>query len=318
VKVHLVTAASKPWSHELRAAVEAVVMLDRFGEHALSTDPDSADLILLLDAHQHPDDWAMRGVRTHPYVRAYSPKLFVYDERDNPRDSLPGVYVSMPRRQFDPNRHRAGAYFYLKTDTRAARSVEPDLLFSFQGRRVSAVRHELLTVRHPRAVVEDTSAYDFFGPHAPTADGAKRRYCEVMGRSKFVICPRGAGTSSYRLFEALAGGRVPVILSDDWVAPRGIAWEKCSVRLPEHRAAAVGPTLEELEPVWPEMSAAASATFDLSFAPEVWFHTVVEACRTLRDAGAHGLTRQWTTGIYWRSAARHFKHTKVMRAARGR
>ena len=58
-------------------------------------------------------------------------------------------------------------------------------------------------------------------PGSPDFEMRRERFRSVMGRSRFVLCPRGKGTSSIRLYEALAYGCVPVIISDDWVAPAG-------------------------------------------------------------------------------------------------
>jgi hypothetical protein len=313
MKVLLATAADLPWSRSLRAEFAAVARLDRRGEHTLVDEADSADIVLMLDAHQHLADWSMRATRTHPYIRAYPEKVFVYDERDTPRDSLPGVYVAMPRRHFDARRHRAISYYRLKNDTRGVQNDDPDLLFSFQGRRVAGIRSEVLTLEHPRAVVEDTSGLDFFAADAVGLVRAQANYREVLGRSKFVLCPRGAGTASFRLFEALACGRVPVVVSDDWVEPKGVDWSSCSVRVPERNAAILPRLLEELEQEWPQMSQAARAAYDDWFSPEIWFHRVIEDCRDLGMEGKLGVKRQWSTRAYWRSASNHWKHRLVSR-----
>ena len=315
MKVLLSTAADLPWSRSLRADFAALARLDRRREHTLVDEPDSADIVLMLDAHQHLADWSMHATRTHPYIRACPEKVFVYDERDTPRDSLPGVYVAMPRRHFDVKRHRATSYYRLKTDTREVHNDDPDLLFSFQGRRIARVRDDVLALQHPRAVVEDTSGLDFFTEDPTGLATAQAHYRAVLGRSKFVLCPRGAGTASFRLFEALACGRVPVVVSDDWVEPNGIDWRLCSVRVPERHAAAIPRRLEELENEWPQMSEAARAAYDGWFAPEVWFHRVIESCCELRMEGKLGVKRQWSTRGYWRSAANHWKHELVSRRA---
>lgn len=308
MNVLVATAGDRPWHLQMRSEIEELARRDRIGEHTLVDDPDRADLILFVDLHQHPEDWRQRALRTHPYVRAFAEKSFVYDERDLPWDSLPGVYVSMPRSAFDVRRHRAFAYPRLLNDVRAVAGDDPDLLFSFQGRRVGPVRDRVLALSHPRAVVEDTSAYDFFEPSAPGLDEARLRYREVMSRSKFVLCPRGAGTSSVRIFEALACGRVPVVLSDDWVAPQGIDWESCSVRIPEADIRSAPARLEQLEPRWPETSTAARQVYVEWFADDVWFHRVVEHCRELREQGSPGLRSQWLQPAAWRAGARRWKH----------
>lgn len=318
MKVRIATAGDQPWNRQVRAAVEEVARIDRFGEHVLAADAHEADLILFVDLHQHPGDWRMRTLRDHPLVRAFPEKSFVYDERDLPRDVLPGIYVGMPASRFDQRRQRAFSYYRLLTDTRAAASDPPDLLFSFQGRRVGPLRDRVLALSHPRAVVEDTSAYDFFGADARTLAAARARYRDVLGRSKFVLCPRGAGTSSIRLFEALACGRVPVVLSDEWVPPRDVDWASGSVRVAESETSSLPERLEALEAAWPAMSTAALRIYEQWFAPEVWFHRVVEHCRELLLDGALGVAPQWTRAELWRAGARHLKASALRRSSSSR
>ncbi len=311
MKVFLATVVDEQWSRDLRVEVAAVARRDRFGVHTLIDDPRAADIVLFVDAHQRLDDWRMRALRRHPLVRARPDVTFVYDERDVPRDLLPGAYVAMPCSRFDGRRQRAAGYYRLKADTRNARGTTPDMLFSFQGRAVRGVRDTILALQHPRAVIEDTTHHDFFGADDAELDRAREHYREVIGRSKFILCPRGAGSASFRLFEALAAGRVPVVLSDAWVEPRGVDWVACSVRIREGDAVSIPARLEGLEARWPEMAAAAGAVYDEWFAPDVWFHRVIEDCAELLRTGTPGLSRQWPTLAYWRDAGRQLRATTI-------
>lgn len=307
MKVLLATAAEESWSRELRAEVSAVAEQDRFGIHELTSDPAAADLILFLDPHHHLADWRQRALRGHPLVRQFREKVLVYDERDVPQGLLPGLYVAMPAGRFDPRRHRACAYYHVVNDTRPSRATTPDLLFSFQGRRVDELRDAVLRLGHPRALVEDTSNLNFFGAETPDLAQARRRYLETVGRSKFVLCPRGAGTSSLRLFEAMAAGRVPVVLSDTWVAPSGVDWGACAVRIAERDVAAIPELLEEIEPGWAAMSAASRAAYDEWFAPTVWFHRIVELSLELIEQGGASLRGPWADVETWRAGGREWK-----------
>jgi len=308
MKVHLATAADEPWSRSLRAEVEAVAARDRFGEHEVVDDPAEADIILFLDAHQLHADWRMRQLRDHRYVRDYPDRVFVYDERDLPRDLLPGVYVCMPRARFDCRRHAATSYFRVKNDTRSGRTSQPDLLFSFQGRNARGVRSEVLALAGSRAFIQDTSQYDFFGGDGPSGgEYMREQYRTVMARSKFVLCPRGVGTATFRLFETLACGRVPVVISDAWVEPAGMDWASCTVRVAESDVAEIPERLEAMERLWPALSAAAATTYDEWFAPEAWFHRVVEQCATIRGAGGRRVKRQRLTAGYWRAGVNHWR-----------
>lgn len=317
MKVILVTAVDAAWSQQLLSEVHDVAACDRFRVHEVVEDADEADILLFVDAHQYPSDWRMRNLSSHPLVRAHPEKAFVYDERDLPRDLLPGVYVAMPQPMFDPRRQRAFGYYRLITDTRGVREQAPDLLFSFQGRRAGGrLRDRVLGLSHPRAVVEDTSGRDFFdGGALVELDDARRGYLDVLGRSKFVLCPRGAGTASIRLFEALAAGRVPVVISDDWVPPAGIDWDACAARVPEADVEAVFERLAALEERWPAMGEAARRTYDEWFAPDVWFHRVIDLCGEILAGGEVGVARQWTSLQTWRDGARTMRARVAERRA---
>ncbi|MBA2269339.1 MAG: exostosin family protein [Chthoniobacterales bacterium] len=92
----------------------------------------------------------------------------------------------------------------------------------------ATVRRDLMTLKHPRGFIQDTSA-EFARVLQRAMNAAERRdyhrrYADITKASKFVLCPRGLSVSSIRLFETMKMGRVPVILSDGWVEPPGPAW----------------------------------------------------------------------------------------------
>jgi len=105
-----------------------------------------------------------------------------------------------------------------------------------------------------------------------------RRYAEICKASKFILCPRGMGASSVRLFDAMRMGRVPVILSDQWVSPEGPCWDKFTLRVREADFDRIPALLEQLEPKAVEMGMLAYAQWEEWFSPAVCFHHVVEWC----------------------------------------
>ncbi len=48
------------------------------------------------------------------------------------------------------------------------------------------------------------------------------RFIEITSRSKFILCPRGYGYNSFRLYEAMECGAIPIYISDFHIAPFGI------------------------------------------------------------------------------------------------
>lgn len=246
----------------------------------MTDDPERADLILFVENSQYHHDPFFHLLRRHPWVVQYREKCFMYNEHDRPYCPLPGLYCSMPRRYFDRSRQRACDYVYTHNPyvEEAAHGLDrPELLFSFVGRRNAPVRGRVLELRHPSAYIQDTTHFDAYLQERNVGREALN-YAEVMGRSRFVLCPRGVGTASQRLFESMQAGRVPVILSDEWVEPEGPRWEAFSIRIPESQVASIPARLEELDPRWAEMAGAARAAWEEWFAPEVKFHRTIEGC----------------------------------------
>ena len=262
---------------------------DQFGVHTLVEDPADADLILFLDVNEHCWDLNLAAVRDHPLVARYAEKSLVYDEQDQPWCAMPGLYVSMPRRGFDRRRQRACGYITQTLNPLiAAQPAGPPAateagaaLFSFVGRNCHAVRERLLRVRHPRGLIEDSSAFPTFEASQVDREERHRRYVQALLKAKFALCPRGAGTTSYRLFEAMWAGRAPVVISDDWVPPAGPAWDRFALFISEAKAAEVGSILETHETRAAEMGREARRQWEQWYAPEVLFHRMVEQCASI-------------------------------------
>jgi hypothetical protein len=254
-------------------------------------------------------DWRLRAIRDHPVARRHWDRVMVYDERDVPWRSFPGVYVGMTARAFDERTQRAWGYVTLSKSPE--RTVDPDLLFSFVGSNTAACRQPLLKLRHRDAVIEEVHGFMFWDEAVPGFAARRERFQEVLARSRFVLCPRGRGTSSIRLYETLAAGRVPVIISDDWVAPRGPDWAACSIRWPEGRIEGLVEQLEEMDGDWPTMSAAAAREYDEFFAADATFHRLVELCRELREGGCRPSPRSLVACRSVGAALREKSHSAV-------
>jgi hypothetical protein len=78
---------------------------------------------------------------------------------------------------------------------------------------------------------------DFFG-FLPEEDKVvlRQKWIDVLKNSKYILCPRGAGLNTFRFFETLAFGRIPVLVSDDTKLPLEdkINYNRFVVRVPEN------------------------------------------------------------------------------------
>lgn len=279
--------------------LETLARVDRVGEHELTDDPTVADVILFPQCHMV--DWRLQAIRKHHLTRSFWEKVMIYDERDRTWPSFPGVYVSMPKRRFDCRFQRA--WSYMAVPEAGDIQDDADLLFSFVGSPSSPCRTPLFALHHAESVVEEVQDFMFWDESSPAYSQRRSRYQEILSRSRFVLCPRGRGTSTFRLYEALAAGRVPVIISDDWIPPDGPNWDSFSIRWPEGRTEDLVAMLEERDAEWPAMSVAAKSAHRAFFDTDVAFHQLINACQRLlesptwRPATRAGIRRRGSVAV---------------------
>jgi hypothetical protein len=261
--------------------------LDRFRVHSLTTDPDSADLIIFVEFYG--GGWYFERVRRHALVRKHREKCFLFSSNPLVIPFLPGVYTGVEKR-WASARTRPG--FYLgraKNDFTTYTPSAHDLpyLFSFMGAaRNAPIRQKLSTLKYPRSFFQDTTT-EFDRVLLRKMDRRERldyerRYAELAKASKFVLCPKGLSASSIRLFETMRMGRVPVILADGWVSPRGPRWEDFAIQMSERDFARIPQLLEERETEAVEMGARARQEWERWFSDEVLFHHLVELCLDIK------------------------------------
>ncbi len=272
----------------LRASQRA----DRFGVHSLTDDPAAADLILFVRTLSH-DGSPFQRLRAHPLVQRHGRCCFLYDLNDRVAPVLPGIYPSVERRWHRRGRTRSGPYLDETTNPflvyDPAGTEERRYLYSFLGAvRSAPVRERLAALPHgPRALFRDTSARaEEIARHGSPEEKLDfaRQYADATKGSHFILCPRGVGVGSRRLFETMGMGRAPVVLADDWVRPDGPAWDRSCVFIAEADYARLPGVLAEREADAPAMGREARRQWEEWYAPEVLFHRTVEACLSIERA----------------------------------
>jgi hypothetical protein len=263
--------------------------VDRFAEHTLVQDPDAADLIVFVEL-RGAGLW-QRKLWFHPLVRRHPRRCFAISSADQIVPFLPGIYASLPRDRYHPRRHRTGHYLrglFRPELVAIAPPGPPDLLATFRGSLdTHAVRRALTAIASPRIAIEDSQSLRRWLAHGPRFMGyggdAVADYVRLARRGAFVLCPRGFGTSSMRLFEAMQLARAPVIISDAWVPPEGPAWETFSVRVAENDVGRLPEILAAREPEAAAMGTRARAAWEEWFSEEVTFHRFVAICLALAE-----------------------------------
>ncbi len=191
--------ALKDLSRLIRAAQSCA-----FGEHRIVNDASEADLVIFVSsATPYFED-----IRRNAVLQAFRDKCFVFESDDKVIPFLPGVYASIEKRWHSPGWTRSG--FYLNVmDNPSIDFREPlgkgSFLFSFVGStKTAVVRQRIMELRHSNCHLADMHNIGAVFNHQ--MPDRVRLYTDVMEKSKFILCPRGVGTSSWRLFETMKMG----------------------------------------------------------------------------------------------------------------
>jgi hypothetical protein len=186
-----------------------------------SDDPSSADRIIFIDIHQAHHLDVRQTIAQHQLYKDNSDKIFVWNEQDRPLFNVRGFYVNVPNVLKADRTIAAIPYLFVPADSlfhgtnfsRNGRTVT----CSYRGTNTHKCRKVLTAIKHQNYSLVDSTKSNSV---------TKTEYLTELDHSLHAICPRGHGLTSFRLYEAMARGSLPVIIADGWLPPKGIAWEK--------------------------------------------------------------------------------------------
>lgn len=200
-------------------------------------DPASADFCLFGN-----DD--PKHVRKSEAFIKYRDRCVSICERDDPTYFLPALYPSNYKTWLGRNRSVTIPYLLSAVsdpnpfiDDFSDKSERP-YLYSFRGAATCWLRKRMLKRMTSQAdtLIQDSSHYrhwDFDPSYVPSKSAHQEDYAGILAKSSFVLCPKGAGASSIRLFETMQASRVPVIIADNWVPLENVEFDKFAIVVPE-------------------------------------------------------------------------------------
>ncbi len=263
-------------------------------KHQIVAEPSAADLILILGVSALKP----RQILDHELYITYPDRCVIYTEEDHYLPLLPTVHTNA-RRGLHTSIGRVYNYAHISRNGKhrnpfvgEAAAMEPigmtaqkNYLFSFLGGSTSILRKRIFNLKFNRGdvLIENTSAYWHWDNSQPDREERQRHYAEVLAASHFVLCPRGAGAGSSRLFEVMAAGVAPVLLSDEYELTPGPIWDQFLIRVRERDIARLPEILE------PHLDSAAARgllarrAYDEHFAVDREFDRLIDlAARTLQ------------------------------------
>lgn len=223
------------------------------GNHTITCDPAEAELILFAETYDGLDPYFL-DVVCHPVFRAFRQKCVLYHISDCTLAPCRTISPSIDKNH--PNVHARRSFSYLvRVHDNPYRDLIPEVritsehrrhLFSFVGDpKTHPLRERLLGLRHPQALLKAVNSSSAPLTEVADLEQFQTDYLQNILDSDFVLCPRGLGPASMRLFEVMELGRAPVIISDDWLPVSGIPWQEFALFVRESELDMIPQLLEQ-------------------------------------------------------------------------
>lgn len=308
MKVYILSAYDESQSNFAFQNLKKSSLYDPFKKYVLADNPKSADLIIFVEHHPGSDPYFFEVLK-HPVYKQYKKKCYLYHDNDEHLTLMPTISPSVCNSSYNKKMHRP--YHYLEQiSTNPYIQYTPDkvyekkYLFSFMGasRTYPAVREEIINRFQGGDNIHDTKDYNSWELNEEDRNKYFEKYAEILFQSKFILCPRGIGPSSYRQYESMKVGIAPVIISDDWVECEEIDWDSCSIRIKEKDISQIETILKNREAECLELGLNARKNYEKYMSFENQFHFLSDAASQL-----HAYRNELSVLDYLREYLRFFE-----------
>jgi hypothetical protein len=287
LKVHLLSAYSRSSSVYVPEWLAAHC---NHTAHSLTEDPVDADIILFAETYNGLDPHFIKVIR-HPVFRRFPSKCVLYHISDVTLTLCRTISPSIDR--YNCNLHLRQSFSYIvrihenlhidQIPEAAILSKRRRHLFSFTGEiSTHPVRSAILDlVDHPEAHLRHVPQRSSTIMSVQECRSHQESYLQTILDSEFVLCPRGIGPTSMRLFEVMQLGRVPVVIGDNWLPVADVPWREFAVFIPENDIKNLPTLLTQNRHLSTEMGKRARAVWLETFAPHHCFDQLIKRANTL-------------------------------------
>ena len=161
---------------------------------------------------------------------------------------------------------------------RYIRTNPKDILASFVGSNTHPIRNTISNMFRG-----DDRIAVISNQWSPSVDeDSLNRFCEISSRSRFMLCPRGYGLNSFRLYESFQLGCVPVILTDEPYLPWAdeLDWSKFSITILDSQFDQLIDILTEIsESTYREMIHEGQKAYQSHFTLDAVCHNIIKRLR---------------------------------------
>jgi hypothetical protein len=269
-----------------------------------SDDPTEADIIAVLESSLPKERGYLRVLSGDINLQRHWQKVFTINYEDAPMGFLQGLYTSICEPYYRTALHRSWPPLWVPcgpiygvTDERIL-AIKPKYAFSFLGSKSHPIRRKILSL-YPSG--DNNGVYvqdvDKWFNHS---EDEKSKYVEISLNSRFVLCPRGHAAFTYRICEAMAMGRVPVVIADQWIPFSFDDKVPYYVQIPEAQVDQIDAILREVDSKAEEYGFNARELWKKYSAPKTRVYAALTQIRKLKDEGTGPKTygeckRQWSS-----------------------
>jgi hypothetical protein len=254
-------------------------------------DPNHADLILIICERFEK---GFKNIFENRIINQFPNKSFLFSLSDySGQHIIRGIYASAHQSFITNGRIISSSYtvFSDKFKNPLINSFNSDIsdlrnyFISFLGRNSHSIREKILKMKFSREdiyISDTTEKLDIFMNKGNVSE-MQKHYFDILSNSKFSLCPRGIGYSSIRLFESMKLGVAPIIISDNFVLPKGPLWKNFSIFIKEKEISNLETIVEEYESDFIEMGKLAKKAYDYYFADENYFDKLLDSCFEIKN-----------------------------------
>jgi hypothetical protein len=158
-------------------------------------------------------------VVNHKLTKAYKQKIIFYADIDRPIAILPMLSPTIEKKYYNKALFQSAPFIARQAINDSISYTHLDdkrkYLFSFLGScKTNPVRYELLNIDYKDCVLKDTSDLVYWKLSNEEKIKLTTESVDIYKQSYFILCPRGIGPDTYRVYEVMQMGLVPVVISD--------------------------------------------------------------------------------------------------------
>lgn len=225
--------------HQLRVLLEL-----HENDLALTEDPKEATFIIFIGGiNGEHNEYVKRNI----LYKSFKKKCYLISDSGYGLKSVKGIYTSISKLEYNKSIHEPGWYFPvndLREDAIKNKILKKEnITCTFRGdlktHKIRQGIHDL--IKNKTFKINEFKSTNTDGRQIKAwidydlsnITSLKNSFIQEILDSEFVLCPRGYNTSSMRIYEVMSLGRVPIIISDNWIRPRGPKWNEFSITIKE-------------------------------------------------------------------------------------